>query len=51
MAQRSLTKEQRNKEGYERFFKDRMKTFAGFQMDFKPVNTFDETPEQRSAFF
>jgi hypothetical protein len=39
------------KEGYEQFFKDRMKTFAGFQMDFKPVNTFDETPEQREAFF
>jgi cation diffusion facilitator CzcD-associated flavoprotein CzcO len=51
MAQRSLTKEHQKREGYEQFFKDRMKTFAGFQMDFKPVNTFDETPERREVFF
>lgn len=51
MAQRSLTKEQQNKEGYEQPYKDRMETFAGFAMDFKSVNTFDETLEQREAFF
>jgi cation diffusion facilitator CzcD-associated flavoprotein CzcO len=28
-----------------------MTTFAGFVMDFKSVNTFDEPPEQREAFF
>ena len=51
MAQRSLTKEQQNKEGYEQFFKDRMKTFAGFQYDFVDRNTFDDSPEEREKFF
>ena len=51
MAQRKLTKEQQNKEGYEKFFEDRMKTFAGFQYDFYDKNTFDDTPEQREAFY
>ena len=51
MAQRSLTKEQQNKEGYEKFFQDRMKTFAGFQYDFLQKETFDDTPEEREAFY
>lgn len=51
MAQRGLTKEQQNKDGYEKFFEDRMKTFAGFQYDFVDRNTFDDTPEEREAFF
>ena len=51
MCQRKLTKEEQNKEEYEQFFKDRMKTFAGFAFDFRQVDTFDDSPEEREAFY
>jgi len=37
--------------GYEEFFKFRRTTFAGFPFDFVDRNTFDDTPEQRKAFY
>ncbi|KAF2761307.1 FAD/NAD(P)-binding domain-containing protein [Pseudovirgaria hyperparasitica] len=53
MVQRPLTPEDqmKRKGEYPRFFEDRMKTFAGFQYDFSDKNTFDDTPEEREAFF
>ncbi|KAK5555033.1 hypothetical protein LTR46_006663 [Exophiala xenobiotica] len=51
MEQGPLTPEQQGKSKYDEFFSNRMKTFAGFQFDFAEKNTFDDTPEEREAFF
>jgi cation diffusion facilitator CzcD-associated flavoprotein CzcO len=53
MAQRTITREQQEKDKsrYPQFFRDRTKTFAGFQYDFVKRNTMDDTPEQREAFY
>ncbi|KAK4936048.1 hypothetical protein LTR10_022998 [Elasticomyces elasticus] len=51
MEQGSLTPEQQGKDGYRKFFDNRKTTFAGFAFDFAEKNTFDDTPEEREAFF
>ncbi|KAF1959510.1 FAD/NAD(P)-binding domain-containing protein [Byssothecium circinans] len=53
MQQKPLTKEeqQNRKPEYPKIFKYRMTTFAGFQYDFAQRNTFDDTPEEREAFY
>ena len=53
MRQRKLTtEEQKNaKAEYPELFKHRMTTFAGFTYDFSKKNTFEDTPEDREAFF
>ena len=53
MAQRKITKEDQDKakSGYPEFFDYRMTTFAGFGYDFRQVNTMDDTPEEREAFY
>ena len=51
MQQRNIYPEHQEKTNYEQFFKDRMKTFAGFPYDFVDKGTFDETPDEREAFY
>lgn len=51
MQQKKLSKEDQDKSKYDQFFKDRMKTFAGFTYEFKRKNTFDESPAEREAFY
>lgn len=53
MQQRKLTKEEQDKakEGYPQFFKDRMTTFAGFAYDFLKKDTFQDDAEAREAFY
>ncbi|KAF2712455.1 cyclohexanone 1,2-monooxygenase-like protein [Pleomassaria siparia CBS 279.74] len=53
LQQKQLTAEeqQKRKEKYPKFFEDRLTTFAGFQYDFVERNTFDDTPEEREAFY
>lgn len=53
MRQRKLTKEEqdRDKANYRELYKYRMTTFAGFGYDFADRNTFDDSPEEREAFF
>ena len=43
--------EQKRKSKYPEIYKNRMTTFAGFQYDFRDKNTFDDTPEEREAFY
>ncbi|KAK6585701.1 hypothetical protein PZA11_002428 [Diplocarpon coronariae] len=45
--------EQKKKDSgfYEKQFQATRGTFSGFTYDFHPVNTLDDTPEQREAFF
>ncbi|KAF2687068.1 FAD/NAD(P)-binding domain-containing protein [Lentithecium fluviatile CBS 122367] len=53
MQQKPLTKEeqQKRKPKYPEIYRHRMTTFAGFQYDFIDKNTFDDTPEEREAFY
>jgi cation diffusion facilitator CzcD-associated flavoprotein CzcO len=53
MQQKEITKEEQDnrKAQYPEIYKNRMTTFAGFQYDFVDRNTFDDTPEQREAFY
>lgn len=53
MQQQGITQEEqeRRKSQYPEIYKHRMTTFAGFQYDFVDRNTFDDTPEQREAFY
>ena len=54
MAQKALTKEeqdQRKNGEYQEIFKRRLDTFAGFGYDYIEKNTFDDTPEDREAFY
>ncbi|KAI4943946.1 hypothetical protein J4E91_009093 [Alternaria rosae] len=54
MQQKALTKEEqdRRKQGeYQEIFKKRLTTFAGFQYDYIEKNTFDDSPEEREAFY
>lgn len=44
--------EEKKKQGvYEARFNDTRRTFAGFTYDFIPKKTFDDTPEEREAFY
>lgn len=51
MQQRKISKEEQDKSKYDQFFKDRMKTFAGFSYDFAQKKTFDDSPDEREMFF
>ena len=53
MRQKKLTPEEQNenKHKYPELYKHRLTTFAGFQYDFAEKNTFDDTPEEREAFY
>lgn len=54
MQQKPLTKEEQDKRKqseYEEVFKRRLTTFAGFQYDYVDKNTFDDSPEEREAFY
>ena len=53
MRQKKLSHEEqnKNKEEYPEVYKHRLTTFAGFGYDFADKNTFDDTPEEREAFF
>ena len=53
MQQKPLTREeqQSRKPKYPEIYKNRMTTFAGFQYDFLQKNTFDDSPEEREAFY
>lgn len=53
MRQRKVTKEEQDaqKSEYPKTFEERLKTFAGFSYDFVKRKTFDDTPEEREAFF
>ncbi|KAF2089523.1 cyclohexanone 1,2-monooxygenase-like protein [Saccharata proteae CBS 121410] len=55
MNQRLLDEEEEKKKKaagkYEKAFALTRETFAGFDYDFVPRNTFDDTPEQREAFY
>ncbi|KAH3917918.1 hypothetical protein HBI56_178770 [Parastagonospora nodorum] len=54
MQQQNLTKEEqdRRKQGeYQKFFEHRLDTFAGFGYDYIEKNTFDDSPEEREAFY
>jgi cation diffusion facilitator CzcD-associated flavoprotein CzcO len=51
MKQGPLTIEQQDKKSYPQFFSNRSKTATGFAFDVAQKNTFDDTPEQREAFF
>ncbi|KAI9812561.1 MAG: hypothetical protein M1827_004550 [Pycnora praestabilis] len=53
MRQRKLTREEQQiaKDHYPQLYKDRLTTFAGFSYDFVKKNTFDDSPEEREAFF
>jgi cation diffusion facilitator CzcD-associated flavoprotein CzcO len=54
MQQKQLTKEEQDKRKqgeYQEIFKKRLTTFAGFQYDYIEKNTFDDSPEEREAFY
>lgn len=53
MGKRPLTAQEQNaaKAWYPRFFQARERTFAGFLYDNVEKNTFDDTPEERDAFY
>ena len=53
MRRRSLTTEEqeRGKKWYPELFKYREKNYAGFLYDWYEKNTFDDTPEEREAFY
>ncbi|KAF2000009.1 FAD/NAD(P)-binding domain-containing protein [Amniculicola lignicola CBS 123094] len=51
MHQGPVSKENQDKSRYPELFKHRMTTFAGFQYDFIKKRTFDDSPEEREAFF
>lgn len=53
MQQSKVTSDvqQQRKDQYADIMKSRMTTFAGFEYDFAQRNTFDDTPEQREAFY
>ena len=54
MQQKPLTKEEQDKRKqgeYQEIFKRRLTTFAGFQYDYIEKNTFDDSPEEREAFY
>ncbi|KAL1985623.1 hypothetical protein VTN96DRAFT_7603 [Rasamsonia emersonii] len=53
MRQAKVTAEEQNarKSTYPEFFANRLKTFAGFRYDFVPKKTFDDSPEEREAFY
>lgn len=53
MGRRPLTVEEQEKakNWYHRLFELREKNFAGFLYDFSEKNTFDDSPEERQAFF
>ena len=44
-------REQKDSGYYEKTFKNVYTTFAGFNYDFEPKNTFDDTPEEREKFY
>ncbi|MCJ1417740.1 hypothetical protein MMC32_004085 [Xylographa parallela] len=53
MRQRTLTKEEQDaaKDQYAQIYKHRLSTFGGFSSDRSGKMTFDDTPQQRQAFF
>lgn len=53
MQQKPLTQDEqeRKKKVYPDVYQHRMTTFAGFQYDFLQKNTFDDSPEEREAFY
>ncbi|MCJ1434294.1 hypothetical protein MMC27_003661 [Xylographa pallens] len=53
MRQRKLTKEEQDaaKDDYAQIYKHRLSTFGGFLSDRSGKMTFDDTPQQRQAFF
>lgn len=54
MSQKDLTKEEQDKRKqseYEEIFKYRLTTFAGFGYDYVQKDTFDDSPEEREAFY
>ena len=53
MRQKKITREEQNakKDMYPQIYQDRLKTFAGFQFDFSKKKTFDDSPEEREAFY
>lgn len=53
MRQRKLTKEEQDadKDTRAELYRYRMTTFAGFGYDFAEKNTFDDTEDEREAFF
>lgn len=53
MGRRDMTKEEQDrlKPYYQNIMEYREKCFAGFDYDFCERNTFDDTPEERQAFF
>ena len=53
MRQRKLTKEEQDiaKKDYPDFFKNRMTTYGGFSFNSYQRKTFDDTQEQRQAFY
>lgn len=53
MRQRKLTVEEQTeaKKEYPQIYRDRLTTFAGFNMDFVDRNTMDDTEEERQAFY
>lgn len=53
MQQKPLTREEQQeaKAKYPSLYELRRTTFAGFLYDFAQKNTFDDTPEEREAFY
>ena len=53
MQQRKMSKEEQDdvKCNYPQYFRDRLKTFAGFLFDWHQVKTFDATPEERELLY
>jgi cation diffusion facilitator CzcD-associated flavoprotein CzcO len=54
MQQQSITKEEqdRRKQGeYQKFFEERLNTFAGFGYDYVQKDTLDDSQEEREAFY
>ena len=53
MGRRAMTKEEQDgvRAHYSNLFTLRESTFAGFLYDFYEHNTFDDTPEEREAYF
>lgn len=54
MRQKPLTKEEQEKRKqseYEEIFKKRLTTFAGFSYDYVQKYTFEDSPEEREAFY
>ncbi|KAF2115761.1 hypothetical protein BDV96DRAFT_55684 [Lophiotrema nucula] len=53
MQQKPISEDEqiKRKSDYPEIYKNRMTTFAGFQYDFLQRNTFDDSPEEREAFY